>query len=378
MPKTLKEDITPMRAYTIRTILAALVVGLLLPLVAIPARAQDQTWTPRPVTASVRGAGVNSPTPLYNAWIRAYKDVNPSAEIKYDSVGTAAAVAEFLEYKADFSGLDIALPTERIIHEAPDTLHIPMVIGGVVPVYNVPYLPENTTLRFSPTTLAGIFLGQIKRWNDPAIAADNPGVPLPSIPIKVLYRSDNARNSLTMSEYLSSVSPEWQSRIGSGTWVPWPTGLGYSSNSRVMNKLMWTPGAISYIDLVFALENKLPLPPIKNAAGNYVVPTTESLMAAAESTEMPADLRTPIANAKAENAYPLAGFTYILIRQQTYTDVEKAQALTDFLYWSLTEGQGATVRLGYAPLPENVRHRAIEQLRKVRVGGEQVFDGPVK
>lgn len=367
-----------MRVNTGRTLVIAIVAVFLWPLLAMPAMAQSVPWAPRPVTASIQASGVSFPEPLFKTWIAAYKDVNPSVKLKYNAVGTGVALNNFLKYEVDFSSLDAVLPSDRIANEAPDALHVPVAIGAVVPIYNVPHLPAGTTLRFSGETLAGIYLGEIRRWNHPAIAADNPGVSLPSIPIKVFYRSDNARNTLTLTEFLSSASPAWKSRIGSGTRVAFPTGIGVNSSERMGNRVTWTQGAIGYVDLVLAMGANIPLPPIKNAAGNYVAPTLESVTAAAESADVPADMRGTIANAPGANAYPIAGFSYVLLRQQTYTDMAKAQALTDFLYWDLTEGQGATTKLGYAPLPENIRKRAMAQLQQVTVNGEQVFDGPIQ
>jgi phosphate transport system substrate-binding protein len=363
------------RKLTSRSILAAVSGLIALLLLVAPAYGQS-SWEPRKVTANLKGSGATFPNPLYQTWISVYKNVNPGVTISYQGVGSGQGITDFVRYLTDFGGTDSIVPSARIQAEAPDTLHVPTVLGAVVPTYNLGGV--SATLRFSPETLANIYLGNIKNWNDASIAADNPGVTIPKRAITVVYRSDSSGTSSIWTDYLSKVSTTWQSSVGSGNTVRWPVGIGAPGNPGVAGTVLRTDGAIGYVELVFALGNKLPVPLVKNAAGNWVAPNLANVSEAAANVEIPADLRVSITNAKGANSYPISAFTYILVHEQTYTDAPKAQALTDFIYWSLTEGQGAAQRLGYAPLPDNVRKKAIEQIRKVKVSGKVVFEGPVK
>jgi phosphate transport system substrate-binding protein len=359
-------------------LLALALLATLLVAVAAPARpaAAQNDWSPRQISGvSLRGSGATFPNPLYQVWISVYKLNVPGVTINYQAVGSGQGITDFINYLTDFGGTDSVVPDARIRTEAPDTLHVPTVMGAVVPTYN---LQGVTGLRFRPATLAGIFLGQITRWNHPLIAADNPGVALPDRKITVVRRSDASGTTSVFTDYLSKVSNEWNDRVGRGTTVRWPVGVGAPGNAGVAGTVLLTPGAIGYVELTFALANKLPVPSVANASGNFITPTLESVSAAAEGVPIPDDLRVSITNSPNPRAYPIAAFTYILVREQTYTDIPKAQALTDFIYWGLTEGQGATVRLGYAPLPENVRKLAMGQLRKVKASGVLVFNGPIK
>lgn len=340
---------------------------------AVPAPAADTG--PRQLTAELKGSGASFPNVLYQAWIQVYKDVVPGVSINYQSVGSGQGITDFIKYLTDFGGTDAAISEARVTAEAPDALHVPMVLGAVVPTYN---LPGITNLRFSGDSLAAIYLGRATKWNDPIIAADNPGVALPDKDITVVYRSDGSGTTSIWTDYLTKVNADWKGSVGSGTAVKWPAGIGAPQNAGVANTVKQTEGAIGYVELIYALANKLPAAPVKNAAGAFVDASLTSVGAAASGIEYPASLAVSITNAPGGESYPIAGFTYILIRQQTYSDANKAKALTDFLYWGLTEGQGASSRLGYAPLPTKARQLAIAQLQKVRVNGEQVFTAPAK
>ncbi len=352
-----------------------LAVAFVLTLIPVPAASAQSSWSPRPVTATLRGSGATFPLPLYGAWIAAYKQVAPSVTISYQGVGSGQGQRDFINYLTDFGGSDAALTASRVQTEAPDALHVPTVIGAVVPTYNLPGNPE---LRFSAETLVGIYLGAIQFWNDPRIAADNPNVRLPQLRITVVYRSDGSGTTSIWTDYLSKVSVDWRTKVGSGNSVRWPVGVGAPGNPGVASTVRNTSGAIGYVEQVFAVANRLPLPAVKNASGNYVEATLASTSAAANGVTIPSDLVASIVNSPNPQAYPIAGFTYMLVRQNTYTDVAKAQALTDFIYWSLTDGSGAALRLGYAPLPAELRVRAINQLRSVVVNGQRVFDGEAK
>nr|PZN59930.1 MAG: phosphate ABC transporter substrate-binding protein PstS [Sphaerobacter thermophilus] len=326
--------------------------------------------------ANLTGSGASFPDPLYQRWIEEYKSVAPGVTINYQSVGSGQGKNDFISGVTDFGGTD-AYMTDEELAEAPDTLHIPTVLGAVTVTYNLPGVDD---LRFSGPTLAGIFLGQITTWNDPAIAADNPGVELPDQPITVVYRSDGSGTTAIFTDYLTKVSEEWASQVGSGTAVQWPVGIGAEKNPGVTAAVQQTPGAIGYVELIYALANDLPAPAIKNAAGNYVTPSLESVSEAAAGflADLPDDLRVSITNPpEGENAYPIAGFTWILVRGQ-YDDEAKARALTEFLYWALTEGDGYAEELHYAPLPDPVKELAIQKLEQITVGGTPVFTSPAQ
>jgi phosphate transport system substrate-binding protein len=358
-------------------VLALLVLPMLLASVFAPTATQAQTdWQPRTLTATLKGSGATFPNPLYQAWIATYKKVVPSVAITYQGVGSGQGISDFIKYLTDFGGTDAAVAAGRVAAEAPDALHVPTVLGAVVPIYNLSGL--TAPLKFSPATLAGIYLGTIKKWDDALIAADNPGVKLPTTKITVVYRSDGSGTTSIFTDYLSKISADWKSKVGSGTAVKWPAGIGAPGNPGVASTVKRTVGGIGYVELIFALANKLGYGSVKNASGTYITADLASVSAAADGITYPASLAVSITNSPNAKAYPIAGFTYILVRQNTYADANKAQALTDFIYWGLTEGQGAASRLGYAPLPDQARKLSIGQLRKIVVKGEAVFTGPVK
>ncbi|MFN5935942.1 MAG: phosphate ABC transporter substrate-binding protein PstS [Roseiflexaceae bacterium] len=343
---------------------------------AVPATA----WAPRQLEATLRGSGATFPNPLYQVWISVYsKNVVPGVKISYQSVGSGQGQKDFIAYLTDFGGSDSAVSSSRVAAEAPDAIHIPTVLGGVMPMYNVPGLAA--PMRFSAETLVGIYMGEIKKWNDERIANDNPGVTLPDMDITVVYRSDSSGTTSIWTDYLAKVSGTWKSQVGSGNTVKWPTGIGAPGNAGVSSTVQKIEGAVGYVEVGYALGAGFTLPFVKNAAGNYVQPLLANVSAAAAAVKPSSDvqkLATSITNGTDAQAFPITGFTYILVRKDTYTDLNKAQALADFIYWGLTEGQGAANRLGYAPLPENMRHAAMRALMSVRVGGQAVLDAPIK
>jgi len=347
------------------------------------AGAATGTFKPRDVTAKLTGSGASFPDPIYQTWIKSYKAVAPNVEINYQSVGSGQGRKDFFGAVTDFGGTDkyasnaeLKAATDATTGTLKtDVLHIPMVLGSVVATYNLPGLDK---LQFSGETLAGIFMGTITAWNDPAIAADNPGVTLPDTEITVAHRSDGSGTTSIFTNYLSSVSTDWKSKVGSGDTVQWPTGQGGEKNPGVAAIVQQTEGGIGYVELIYALSNKLPVPAIKNAAGKYIVPSLESTAAAAAAflAKTPDDLRVNIVNPpEGETAYPIAGYTWILVAKDQ-KDEAKAQALTDFLYWSLTDGSDAAKSLNYAPLPESVREKAIAKLGEIMVNGKPAFTVP--
>jgi phosphate transport system substrate-binding protein len=340
-------------------------------------------FKPRDVTAKLTGSGASFPDPIYQTWIKNYKAVAPTVEINYQSVGSGQGRKDFFGAVTDFGGSDkYASDNELKAATDPTTgtlktavLHIPTVLGSVVATYNLPGVDK---LQFSGETLVGIFMGTITTWNDPKIAADNPGVTLPDTEITVAHRSDGSGTTSIFTNYLSSVSADWKSKVGAGDTVQWPVGQGGEKNPGVAAIVQQTEGGIGYVELIYALSNKLPVPAIKNAAGKYVVPSLESTAAAAAGflAKTPDDLRVNIVNPpEGETAYPIAGYTWILVAKDQ-KDEAKAQALTDFLYWALTEGSDAAKSLNYAPLPDSVREKAIAKLGEIMVNGKPAFTVP--
>lgn len=337
-------------------------------------------WQPRQLTATLSGSGASFPNPLYQVLISVYtKHIVPTVQISYQSVGSGQGKKDFVAGLTDFGGTDSPLSADDIKAQAPDTIHIPMVMGGVMPLYNLPTL--TAPLRFSPETLVAIYMGTITSWDDAMIVADNPGVVLPALPVTVVYRSDASGTTSIWTDYLSKVSPEWKSSVGKGSSVQWLVGIGAPGNAGVASTVQNTAGAIGYVEVGYALSSGLPLPFVKNATGNYVQPLLPHISAAAASLDISDDvqqLAQSITNSTDPQAYPIAAFTYILVHKDSYIDLTKAQALADFVYWGLTIGQDAAVRMGYAPLPTSMRHAAIRALTAVRVNGQAAIDAPIR
>lgn len=342
--------------------------------------AASTAWAPRQLEATLRGSGASFPNPLYQVWISVYsKNVVPGVKLSYQSVGSGQGQKDFIAYLTDFGGTDSAVSSSRVAAEAPDAIHIPTVMGGVLPIYNLPSV--KAPLRFTPEILVGIYYGAITKWNDTRIANANPGVTLPKTDITVVYRSDSSGTTSIWTDYLSKVSGDWKTNVGAGNTVKWKVGIGAPGNAGVSSTVQKTEGAIGYVEVAYALGAGLPMPYLQNSAGNFVQPLLANVSAAASSVTPSSDvqkLAVSITNGNDPQAYPIAAFTYILVRKDTYTDLNKAQALADFIYWSLTEGQGAANRLGYAPLPENMRKAAMKALLTVNVKGQAVIDAPIK
>ena len=330
------------------------------------------SFTPRPVTAKLAGSGASFPDPIYQRWIKDYKAIVPTVQLDYQSVGSGQGRKDFFGNVTDFGGSDKFASDKELADYGKPVLHIPLVLGAVVATYNLPGVAK---LQFSGETLVKMYQGTITSWDDAAIAADNPGVTLPKLAITPVYRSDGSGTTSIFTNYLSSVSADWKTKIGAGDSVSFPAGIGGEKNPGVAAAVSQTEGAIGYVELIYAVANKLPVPAIKNAAGAYVVPSLESVSAAADAylSQTPDDLRTNIVNPPTgATAYPIAGYTWVLVRQEQ-TDEAKAQALVDYLYWGLTQGGASAKTLGYSPLPESVRTRAIGLLGKITYNGAPVL-----
>jgi len=315
----------------------------------------------------INGAGATFPFPMYSKWFSEYNRLHPDIKFNYQSIGSGGGIKQFTDGTVDFGASDAPMKDDQIA-KAPDVVHIPTVLGADVVAYN---LPGVQGLRFSPETVANVFLGKVTKWNDPAIAADNPGVKLPDQSITVARRSDGSGTTYIFTDYLSKVSPEWKNKVGSGTSVNWPVGLGGKGNEGVTGIIKSTPGSLGYVELIYAIQQKLPVAEIKNRDGSWVKPSLESTTAAAAGVEMPADFRVSITNPGGKDAYPISGFTYLLVHRDA-KDKAKGTAIVNFLRWAVTDGQKLTTALDYAPLPKPVQERVLKTIDTLTVQGTKV------
>ncbi len=313
---------------------------------------------------TINGAGATFPNPIYQQWFGEYKKAHPEVSINYQSLGSGAGIRQLQEGTVDFGASDMPMTDEQIGSMKVKPLHFPTVLGADVLSYNIPGV--TATLKFSPDTIAGIFLGSIKKWDDAKIKADNPGVALPGNAIEVVHRSDGSGTSFIFTDYLSKVSPEWKSKVGANTSVQWPIGLGGKGNEGVEGLIKQTPNSIGYVELIFAVQQKMLYADVKNSAGKFVKPSFTSVTAAAAaSKEMPADFRVSITNAPGAESYPISSFTWLLVPSQI-TDPAKKKAITEFLGWMLTTGQKDAAGLSYAPLPTAVVGKEQAQIKAIK------------
>jgi phosphate transport system substrate-binding protein len=308
------------------------------------------------------GAGTSFPHSIYSKWFSEYHKLHPEVQFTYDAIGSGGGIRRMLDGTIDFGGTDVPMSDEQLSQAPIEILHVPTVLGAVVPIYNVPGAGE---LRFTPEVLAGMFLGKIVSWNDAAIARVNPAVNLPNRPIMVIHRSDGSSTTFTFTDYLSKVSADWQDSVGKGSSVKWPVGLGGKSNEGVAGMVRQIEGAIGYIDLLYAEQSHSPFGRVRNRAGNFMRANLDNVTeAAASSREMPADFRVSITNAPGNNAYPIASFTWFLVPQE-FADPTRGKDLALFLRWMIADGQAMTKDLGYAPLPKNVAVRISQKIAQI-------------
>ena len=317
---------------------------------------------------SLQGAGATFPNPLYQKWLSEYGKLHGNIRIDYQSIGSGGGIKQLKEQTVDFGASDAPMKDEDLKSAPGEILHVPTVLGAVVITYNLSGV--NQPLRFSPEAIADIFLGKVTKWNDAKIAADNPGVTLPANDITVVTRSDGSGTSAVFTDYLSKVSAEWKEKVGSGTSPRWPVGMSGKGNEGVTGQVKNTPNTIGYVELAYAVQNKLPVAHIKNSAGSFVEPSIDSVTAAAAASaaSMPEDLRVSITNANGAQAYPIASYTYILVYKDQ-KDAVKGKALVDFLWWGIHEGEAFARDLQYAPLPDDVVKRAEAKINSITAGG---------
>lgn len=319
-------------------------------------------------SVSLQGAGATFPNPLYQKWLSEYGKTHPNVKIDYQSIGSGGGVQQLKGQTVDFGASDSPMKDEDLKAAPGEILHIPTVLGAVVITYNLNGVTQ--PLRFSPDVVADIFLGKIKKWNDPKIAADNAGVNLPTTDITVVHRSDGSGTSAVFTDYLSKVSPEWKEKVGTGTSPSWPVGLGGKGNEGVTGQVKSTPNTIGYVELAYAVQNKLPVAELKNASGSFITPSIDTVKAAAvaSAANMPDDLRISITNATGAQAYPISSYTYILV-YKNQKDTAKGKALVDFLWWGIHDGEAFAKELQYAPLPDDIVKRAEAKINSVTATG---------
>ena len=319
-------------------------------------------------SVSLQGAGASFPNPLYQKWLSEYGQHQPNVKIDYQSIGSGGGIKQLKEQTIDFGASDAPMKDEDLKSAPGEILHVPTVLGAVVITYNLQGVSQ--PLRFSPEVIADIFLGKIKKWNDPKIAADNPGVTLPAADITVVHRSDSSGTSAVFTDYLSKVSPEWKEKVGAGVSPSWPAGLGGKGNEGVTGQVKNTPNTIGYVELAYAVQNKLPAAQVKNSSGSYITPSIDTVVAAAAASaaNTPDDLRVSITNATGPQAYPISSYTYILV-YKNQKDAGKGKALVDFLWWGIHDGEGFAKALQYAPLPDDIVKRAEGKIKSITANG---------
>ena len=335
-------------------------ITLLLLCVLLPLAGFGQT--------TLNGAGATFPYPIYSKWFSEYHKLHSDIQINYQSIGSGGGIRQVTEGTVQFGASDMPMTDDQLKEAQAKlktrVLNIPTVLGAVVPAYNVPGV--SAEIKFTPAMLAGIFLGTISNWNDKAISAANPGVSFPSQEIIVVHRSDGSGTTFIWTDYLSKVSPDWKSQVGSGTSVKWPKGLGGKGNEGVAGSIRQLPGSIGYIELIYAVQNKIPYGSVQNASGTFLKASLEGVTAAAASApKMPADFRVSITNAPGKDAYPISSFTWLLVPSQS-KDAATGKILADFLSWMATEGQSMTSALSYAALPESVSAKVKDSIKQVK------------
>jgi phosphate transport system substrate-binding protein len=316
-------------------------------------------------TVQINGGGATFPYPIYSKWFSEYNKLHSNIQINYQSQGSGFGIQQVTKRTVFFGATDGPMTQDQLLAAPGKILHFPTVLGAVVPVYNIPNVSQE--LKFSGPVLADIFLGKITKWNDAAIAKLNPGVTLPGSDIVVVHRSDGSGTTYIWVDYLAKVSPEWKQRVGVATSVNWPVGLGGKGNEGVAAQVTQVPGSLGYVELIYALQNKISYGSVQNASGKFVKASVAAVTAAAAAAakQMPADFRVSITNAPGDEVYPISSFTWLLL-YENHPDKARAKVMVDFLKWALTDGQKFAADLGYAPLPKEVVDMEMKALTTVK------------
>ena len=309
----------------------------------------------------ITGAGATFPAPIYSKWFIEYSAAHPGVQVNYQPIGSGGGIKQICSGTVDFGASDMPMTDDLLKTCGVKLIHIPTVMGAVVPIFNVPGV---SNLRFSPDVLADIYLAKITTWNDPRIAKDNPGAHLPGDRIIIVHRSDGSGTTFIFTDYLSKVSKDWKSGPGSGTAINWPTGVGGKGNEGVAAQVRQFPGAIGYVELIYALQNHIDFGAIRNHAGNWVKGSIEGVTDAAATAKIPADYRVSITDAPGANAYPISSFTYLLILTQP-RDMAKEKVIKDMLNWIITSGESEASSLSYAPLPQALAAKVLQTVYKL-------------
>ena len=310
----------------------------------------------------INGAGATFPYPIYSKWFDEYAKVDTSVRFNYQSIGSGGGQKQILAETVDFGASDGPMSDHSLTNAPRKLLHIPTVAGADVLSYN---LPGNPKLKVDGQALVDIFMGKLTKWNDKRLADQNPGVKLPDLEIVVVHRSDGSGTTFIWVDYLSSVNKEWETKVGRGTSVNWPVGLGMKGNEGVAGQIKQLPGSVGYVELIYAKQNQLAYADVKNAAGAYITPSIESVTAALSTAKIPDDFRFSMVNAPGERAYPIAGTTWLLVYEQQ-KDTVKGKKIVEFLNWAMAKGEGMASTLDYAPLPESVKQRVVERIKAIK------------
>jgi len=329
-----------------------------------------------PAAAQVKlnGAGATFPNIIYQDWMLTYNKAHPDVQLNYQSIGSGGGIRQFSDGTVDFGGSDAPMSDSAITAIQGNVLHIPTVLGAIVITYSVPGVSQQ--LKFTPDLIADIFLGKVTKWNDARLTSVNPGASLPATDIVVVHRSDGSGTSYGFTDYLSKVSSDWAQKVGKGTSVNWPVRLGGKGNEGVAATVNQTPGGIGYVELAYATSNKMAYGQVRNSAGKYITPAlpsvTAALAGALKTLSPTTDFRISITNPDGADAYPIATMTWLLVHK-TYSDIAKARALVQFIWWAETDGQARANELGYAALPSQLRPWIETRLKSISVDGKPVW-----
>jgi phosphate transport system substrate-binding protein len=312
----------------------------------------------------INGAGATFPYPIYSKWFNEYAKVDTSVHFNYQSIGSGGGQKQITAQTVDFGASDGPMSDENLAKTPGKLLHIPTVAGADVITYNLPGDPK---LKLDGDVIVNIFMGNITKWNDPKITALNPGVSLPDLPIVTVHRADGSGTTFIFTDYLSNISPVWADTAGKGTSVKWPagTGLAAKGNEGVAGQVKQLSGAVGYVELIYAEQNKMPYADVKNSSGNFIAPSLESITAALATAKIPDDFRFSMVNPPGDKAYPIAGTTWLLVYEQQ-KDAAKGKKMVEFLNWALTKGEAMATSLDYAPLPDEVQKRVLERIKTIK------------